>query len=178
MAEDYLNDNAQDFAAALGGYVMLTATTEMRFLDLLQLALMSDTGAHIAIWLQFQSTRSRLDMVRHTYRNMFGTNTPETDTLTKLATRFKRLTQQRNFYCHAQYSSDNGALTASGFRITETDEGYTISPKSIDRAAVNELNHLHGQMNDLAEDIEAFTLEMQRHLIEDGRLKGPLLDRS
>lgn len=178
MSDDgLLNEDVEDFAMVLGFYVMLTSATEAHFLDILQLILADDTGAHRAIWLQFHSTRARVDMVRHAFRNRFGTDSPPTKELAILATRSKNLTAQRNYFCHSIYSLDGrGGLKITGMKVIENDEGIKLVRSAADAAAINQIKDLCSRMELLVDDLREFVWRLQEALFAQGDIKERLVD--
>jgi hypothetical protein len=170
---------AEAFTACLGRYVVCTSNVESQFMHALRLALADDTDATMAIWFQFQSTRARLELVRNTFRSAF----PQTSYVTKLTgfiARFKGLTRQRNYLCHAGYSTDeNGVVTIVGYQIIEDD--YVVmadTTRNLTKGLCNEIRRSCDQLIELNDEVNKLIDELQEDLLKIGRIPKRLLEQS
>jgi hypothetical protein len=167
----------QRFQSALGAYIMNTASTESLFLTMMQLALRDTTDAPAAIWLQFSSTRARLEMVVNVYRSKFG-QSAKTETVTEFARRFKGLTRQRNFYCHSVYFPESKEPAfVIGYDVSDGEQVIQERIKKIDKATCNEVSHACKELAQLSAEMWDFIRSEQTHLLKIGVISMPFAKR-
>lgn len=163
------------FRLLLGGYIISTASTESLFLALLKLALRDPTDATGAIWLQFNSTRARLELVRNTYRSCFPTG-EQAEQVATFVKEFRGLTRQRNFYCHAIYVADEtGMCRIIGYDIVDSSEVIRGKERLLTGALCNEIDHLTSELDKLNRNLWQFIHAEQERLLSVGILPKRLV---
>jgi hypothetical protein len=171
------SEQLKRFQSALGSYIMNTASTESQFLTIMRLALRDTTDAPAAIWLQFSSTRARLEMVVNIYRSRFG-QSETTDKITRFATTFKGLTRQRNFYCHSVYfpEAEKDARVV-GYEVTEGEQVVRSRERKIGKDTCNEIAYICQCLQSLNDEMWNFITAEQTRLLKIGAISEPFAVR-
>jgi hypothetical protein len=166
----------QEFLELLGEYVVWSASTETNFLAFLQIGIRNAKFASGTIWLQFNSTRARLDMTLNYYRAEWP-KSEVTAELAEFVSRYRGLTRQRNFFCHANYAMiGEGWWQAIGYQVTANEDVLQATHKRIDRATCNEIKQAIANLNSLYDDMCISLRKHQDNLIASGALSTPLKD--
>lgn len=131
----------------VGALVIQWADCETAFYGILEtLVGRPNSGVGIVVWEAVRNTRDRLDLVAHLTKAQSLPPALEVAVGDAVA-RFRSVSKVRNFYCHAEYQSDDAGLIT---RIVSRKLIQEHEPLSLDSRPVGK-----GMINDIANTIRA-----------------------
>ena len=154
---------------------MTTASCESVFLAIFKLALMRDDDAAMIPWVQTQSTRARLEMVRNVFRAAFPDHKPASLMVDDFARKFRGLTRQRNFLCHSTYGPHDGVMSMTGYEIVDGDEVIKQTTKKLNKGTCNEIDYAIDGLNTLNHEMWDFIRKFQVYMVKSGMMPEPIL---
>lgn len=163
------------YCEEVGRCTVAAAAAETVFFAALRLALRDDTDAPIAIWLQFKSSRTRIQMVCDVYRSLPNCAAECTE-MQSLAKKFGAAAEVRNTHCHALMDHrPDGSYLIHEFKRSKNGEILRTLTNPMNGDALIKIRRATVDYQMVIAGLWRLIRVFQQRLVEGGLLQSPII---